>query len=710
MRPATLDHPPLFRLAGQDGARLTLESDTGALAYIFVLEQDLVRLLVLPEGRLHHRRSWTVAPGADDTALEGRDRFDLAGFSCPGFRLAQPDADEILVETEQVRLAIRLCNLACRWSVRLDGDWVPAMRDRPTQAYDFGWWGSTICHYLARSPGEQYFGLGERSGALDRAGRRFRLSNLDALGYDAETSDPLYKHIPFYLTRRPESGLVFGLFYDTLADCSFDFGCEHSNYHGPYRAFAADHGDLDLYFMAGPTVRDVVRRFTWLTGRPAATPDWALAYSGSAMRYTDAPDAQARMGQFLADLEQHEIPCGSFHLSSGYGSIGDKRYVFHWNREKFPDPKGFVADYATAGVRLLANIKPVLLTDHPQFQAAAGDRLLLSDEAGAPVLEQFWGAPGACLDFTNPATIDWWKAQVKAKLLDLGIAATWNDNNEYEVRNPRALAQGFGTPFPAREMKPLQTLLMLRASRAAQQEHAPDQPPFLISRAGTAGMQRYAQSWSGDNYTSWKTLKWNIPMALGLAMSGVSNIGHDIGGFAGPRPDAELFVRWVGLGIFMPRFSIHSWNDDGSVNEPWMHPEVLDDIRRLMALRTRLTPYLAQLLACYRAEYEPVLRPLFYNFPEDAEAWTENELFMLGDAVLVAPVLEQGAEQRELRLPKGATWRDGWSDAVFEGGTQVSLPAPFDRPPFLIRQNAPQGVPMTGRVSEISGRAPRSEE
>ncbi|MEI9986855.1 MAG: TIM-barrel domain-containing protein [Aliidongia sp.] len=615
MRPATLDHPPLFRLVGQDGAMLTLESDTGARAYIFVLEPDLVRLLVLPDGRLNHKRSWTVAAGADDVALEGRDRFDLAGFSCPGFRLAQPDAAEILVETDQVRLTIGLLNLACRWSVRQGGDWIPAMCDRPTQAYDFGWWGGSVCHYLARSPGEQYFGLGERSGALDRAGRRFRLSNLDALGYDAETSDPLYKHIPFYLTRRPESALVFGLFYDTLSDCSFDFGCEHSNYHGPYRAFAADHGDLDLYFMAGPTAPDVVRRFTWLTGRPAATPDWALAYSGSAMSYTDAPDAQARMGRFLDDLKRHAIPCSSVHLSSGYGSIGEKRYVFHWNREKFPDPKDFVAGYAAAGVRLLANIKPVLLTDHPQFQAAAGDRLLLSDAEGTPVLEQFWGAPGAYLDFTNPATLEWWKAQVKTQLLDLGIAATWNDNNEYEVRNPRALARGFGAPFPAREMKPLQTMLMLRASREAEQEHAPDQPPFLISRAGAAGMQRYAQTWSGDNYTSWKTLKWNIPMALGLAMSGVSNIGHDVGGFAGPRPDAELFVRWIGLGVFMPRFSIHSWNDDGSVNEPWMHPEVLDDIRRLMGLRTRLAPYLAQLLARYRAEYEPVLRAAVLRFP-----------------------------------------------------------------------------------------------
>ena len=692
MRRATLDQPPVFHLAGRDGARLTLASDTGAIANVFVLEEDIIRLMVLPDGRLRHARSWTVAPGAEDVDAEGRDRLDTDGFACPAFTCDLADPEQLVVATTRLRLSISLVGLNCRWEVKLGGVWTEAARDRATQAYDFGWWDGTPRHYLTRSSDERYFGLGERSGGMDRAGRRFRLSNLDAMGYDARTSDPLYKHIPFYITQRADSGLAFGLFYDTLADCVFDFGCEHSNYHGPYRYFAAEHGDVDLYVLAGPTVAETTRRFTWLTGRPAATPDWALGYSGSAMGYADAPDATLQLEGFLAELAKQDIPCTSFHLSSGYTSIAGRRHVFHWNREKFPDPAALMARFADAGVRIIANIKPVLLEDNPAFAAATRAGLLLADTDGEPVLEQFWDGTGAYVDFTNPAAADWWTAQVKAQLLALGIAATWNDNNEYEVNNSRAIAGGFGAPLPAREMKPLQTLLMLRASRRAQIEHAPDAPPFLISRAGFAGMQRYAQTWSGDNATSWETLKWNIPMGLGLALSGVSSIGHDVGGFAGPRPDAELFARWVGLGVFMPRFSIHSWNDDGSVNAPWMHREVLDDIRGLMRLRERLVPYLSALLQRYRDAYEPVMRPLFHDFPDDLEAWTETDDFMLGDAVLVAPVTAPGVATRRVRLPAGADWRDAWTGEVFAGGDTVERPVPYARPPYFIRLDAPSGL------------------
>jgi alpha-glucosidase len=695
MRRASLDHPPLFHLAGREGARVRLESDTTASAEVFVLEDDLLRVLVTPEGTVRQPRTWTVCPGADDLAPEGRSRFDLEGFSCPAFALAEAGEDLIL-ETRKIRLSIGLSNLACRWEVLKDGAWVAAMRDRPTQAYNFGWWGEGVRHYLERRPGEAFYGLGERSGRLDRAGRRFRLSNLDAMGYDAETSDPLYKHIPFYLTRRPDSGLVFGMFYDTLADCTFDFGCEHSNYHGPYRYFAAEDGDLDYYFLAGPTLAEATRRFTWLTGRPAATPDWAIGYSGSAMSYTDAPDAESRLYGFLDALRRHEIPCASFHLSSGYTSIGARRYVFTWNRDKFPDPAAFVARFQEAGVRLIANIKPVLLQDHPDFASAAAAGLLLADKDGLPVLEQFWDGAGAYLDFTNPATRDWWRAKVTTALLDYGIAATWNDNNEFEILNPRAMAHGGGAAFPAREMKPLQTMLMLQASRSAQEAHAPSEIPFIVSRAGAAGLQRYAQTWSGDNYTSWKSLRWNLPMGLGLALCGVSNLGHDVGGFAGPAPDPELFVRWVGMGIFLPRFSIHSWNEDGSVNEPWMHPEVLDAVRALMRFRTRLTPYLSALLRRYRSAYEPVVRPLFYDFPGDPRTWDEEVSYMLGEAILVAPVVEPGALAREVYLPEGALWRHGWTGEAVEGGRCVQAPAPFDQPPFMVRSEALSALRAAG--------------
>lgn len=227
------------------------------------------------------------------------------------------------------------------------------MNDRKTQAYNFGWWDERVYHYIARKPGEMYVGLGERAGSLDRANQSYEMRNVDAMGYNARTTDPLYKHIPFYVTWQPETSTGFGLFYDTLADCRFDMGRELDNYHGHYRHFIAEHGDLDYYFIASPdTPLHAVRRFTWLTGRPAWMPKWGLGYSGSTMSYTDAPDAQKRMAEFIDRCREHDILCDSFHLSSGYTSIGGKRYVFNWNRDKFPDIDGFVTSYLREGVRL----------------------------------------------------------------------------------------------------------------------------------------------------------------------------------------------------------------------------------------------------------------------------------------------------------------------------------------------------------------------
>jgi alpha-glucosidase len=683
LRQATLISPPVFRLADRSGCRVPLESDTGAIAHIFVLEDDIVRLVVLPDGEMKQPKTWAIAPGEDDVPYEGRERFDTSGFSCPNFALNE-SADRIEISTKRVRLSIKLNGFFCSWSLATDEGWSEVARDRPTQAYDFGWWDGKVRHYLARDPAEQYYGLGEKTGALDRAGRRFRMAGTDAMGYDAEVSDPLYKHTPFYITRRTD-GLCFGLFYDTLSDCVFDMGCERNNYHGLYRTFEADHGDLDLTFIAGPHVADVAERFTWLTGRPAETPDWALRYSGSTMSYTDAPDAQEQMNGFLAKLDEYTIPCSSFHLSSGYSSIGGKRYVFHWNREKFPDPHKFFADYAKAGIRVLPNVKPALLLDHPRYAEAASQGLFLANADGTPALEQFWGAPGSYLDFTNPNTAAWWKENLTRHLLEYGAAAIWNDNNEYDVTNARALANNFGNPIPAHQTKPLQSLLMARASREALREHKPGEIPFVVSRSGMAGMQRYVQTWSGDNYTSWKTLKFNIRMGLGLALSGVSNIGHDIGGFDGPPPDRELFLRWLGFGIFMPRFTIHSWKPDAIATEPWMYPDALDTVRALFSLREELIPHIAEALRDYRDTYKPAVRPLFYDFPDDPNAWHDTDQFLLGRSILVAPVVEEGATSARVYLPAGADWKNRWTGTVHKGAQVLDCEAPLDQPPFFLR-------------------------
>lgn len=677
-----LDQTPLFGIGRSDGNHVVLRSPDGPIAHIFVLEDDIVRVLLLPDGKLRAPKSWAICPGGEDVPADGRDRFDLSGFSLPNFKL-QYNEPHVRIVTAKIRLTISLRGFHCRWEC-LQGDmWRLAAEDRPTQAYNFGWWDKAPYHYLRREADEMYFGLGERAGPANRAGQSYQMKNLDAMGYDARTTDPLYKHIPFYLTWKTTHRLPFGLFYDTLADCRFDMGRELDNYHGHYRYFRAEAGDLDFYFIAGDRPADITRRFTWLTGRPAMMPRWSLGYSGSTMSYTDAPDAQERMNEFLEKCREHDIICDSFHLSSGYTSIGDKRYVFNWNYDKFPDPKGFALHYRAHGVRLCANIKPCLLRDHPRFEEAAAEGLFIKDTDGSPALAQFWDETGAYLDFTNEKTRIWWKARVTESLLAVGIEATWNDNNEFELWNDRAvLASG----ERAYDSRPLHTLLMIQASRQAQAEFAPGRRPFLISRAGAAGMQRYVQTWSGDNYTSWATLKYNIRMGTGLALSGVSNTGHDIGGFAGPAPDPELLLRWVQFGIFLPRFSIHSWNDDGSVNEPWMYPEITGTISSLIKLRARLIPHLYDLLWKSHRDFEPIIRPTFLDFPEDPTCAEENDEMMLGADLLVAAVVEPGRTERSVYLPAGTGWYDFWRGTRHEGGTVVTVPAPLDdRTPLFAR-------------------------
>lgn len=684
-RRATLSNPPRFVLTEQAPGRLTLTADTGAIAHLFVLEEDIARLLLLVDGTVTSPPSWAIAPGADDIVEPGRDRMDVGGFTCPAFRHTLSD-DALTIETTRLRVTIRLVGLHCTWKQRDGDEWHLMAADRPTQAYDFGWWDGRAHHYVARRAGDRFYGLGDKAGDCDRAGRSFRMTNLDAMGYDAETSDPLYKAIP-YLLVADAGGRCHGAFYDTNAEATVDLGREMDNYHGWYRSVIAESGDVDLWMIAGPDPLSVTKRFTWLTGRPALMPRWTLGYSGSTMTYTDAPDAAAQMAGFLDRLAEHDIGCTSFHLSSGYTSIGDKRYVFNWNRDKFPDPAAFVASYAAAGVQLVPNIKPALLRSHPRYDEVAAAGLFVSDADGAPVEAQFWDEIGSNIDFTNPAGAAWWRDQVKSALLDNGIVATWNDNNEYEIWDRRARFAGFGDSRPAAAMRPVQPLLMTRASRRAQAETMPDRRPYAVTRAGMAGLQRYAQTWTGDNLTEWKTLRYNARQAIGLALSGVSNSGHDVGGFAGPAPSPELLVRWVQAGVMMPRFSIHSWNDDHSVNEPWMYPEALPAIRRLMALRQTLIPFFYDLLHRYHAACEPMVRPAWLDFPQDAAAWAESDDHLLGPDLLVAAVVERGATTRTVRPPAGAEWMHVWTGERIAGGASVTFDAPLDGPPPLLARS-----------------------
>ena len=681
------------RLEQEDSA-LHIGLDRGFRLTVFLLNDFLARVLVTRPSGLRMGRSWSLspelahAPGADP--IDGRDRLDLAGF--PGAPIIVTETEQAIhLESLHIAVEINRNPLVISWSFRKSADhpFYPVLDDRATQPYRYSSNTHRLIHALKRDPAERYYGFGEKSGNADKHGRRLRMGTTDALGYDAETSDPLYKHIPFYLTVRPDrGGEAVGLFYDNLARGAFDLGQEIDAYHGLYRTFEAEDGDLDLYVIFGPAVRDVVARFTTLTGRTAFAPRWSLGFSGSTMQYTDAPDATARLDGFLDLVAEHGIPCRSFHMSSGYTLIGDKRYVFTWDAKRFPDPKGLAQRFAEAGIRLIANIKPAMLLDHPRFSEVEAFEGFVrdSEDPARPHMAQFWGGEAAYPDFTNPRTSEWWSRQVGEQLLDNGIAATWNDNNEFEIWDDEARADLDGQSAPIACLRPVQSALMLRASRHAQIAHAPDKRPFLVSRSGGPGMQRYAQTWTGDNRTSWKTLRYNLRMGHGLSLSGLFNFGHDVGGFAGPKPDRELFMRWIEQGIFWPRFTIHSWNDDGSANEPWMYPELLPMVRAAFEWRERLVPLLYTMLWRAHAHHEPILRPLFYEFPDAPEAYEEEDSFMVGPDLLIAPVLEPGATRRRVWLPDiSGGWFDVRTGAPREGGQRIEVDAPLGAAPAFMR-------------------------
>ena len=254
--------------------------------------------------------------------------------------------------------------------------------------------------------------------------------------------------------------------------------------------------------------------------------------------------------------------------------------------------------------------------------------------------------------------------------------------------------------FPLAVARPAQALLMTKLSHETQAARSPGKRPYVITRAGAAGLSRYAQTWSGDNETAWKTLRYNLAQGLTMSLSGMFNIGHDVGGFHGPSPGPELFCRFVEFCSLWPRFVMNSWNDDGVVTLPWMHPEMIDPIRDAIRLRYRLMPYLYTALWRAARDHEPVVRPLLYGFPDDPAALTVDDAFLLGPDLLVAPVLEPDAQDRAVYLPAHeGGWFDLRTGEPFVGSAVATVPAPFGRLPVFVR--AGSVIPVSDLLTGI---------
>jgi alpha-glucosidase len=671
-------------LADHDQRGATFDCGDGVSCRIVMLAPDMARVLFLRDGAVRQPRTWMVpAYGQADVPWEGRDRLDDASWPNPHINFTAVSG-RVVIQTEAMRVVVALDSFAITWAMP---DGTVFARDRAAHGTSFGQ--SGIRHAFARDEDDCYYGLGDKTGPLDLSGRRLRTTMMDSLGYDPERGDPLYKHWPFLITRDGASGVSYGVLYDNMAAATFDLGCEHDNYYGAFRSYEAEGGDLDYYLFCGPRLSAVTPKFLALTGMPALPPRWTLGFAQTAMAIADSPNAQERIEEFIERCGSEKIDVSAFHFGSGYTSIGPKRYVFNWNRDKFPDPEGLMRRFHDAGMKIVANLKPCLLDDHPRYGEPLADGAYVNGGDGAPAISQFWDGEGAHLDFTNPAGIAWWQRGLREQVLASGIDCAWNDNNEYGFWNEDAVCNGFGASIPLDLARPLQPLLMTRASLEEQSRVKPTERAFTVTRAGCPGIQRYAQTWSGDNTTSWRSLKWNLRTGLQMSLSGMGNTGHDIGGFAGPVPDAELLIRWTQAGVLHPRFIMNSWKPDGVYTSPWLHPEATATIRDAIRLRARLIPYLYSLMHEYTALGVPPLQPLFMRFEDDPHAFADGDALMLGPFLLGCPVTGPGLRAVEAYLPEGpGNWFDVWSEEALPAGRIATLAAPLDRLPLAASAGA----------------------
>lgn len=625
--------------------------------------------------------TFSVNPDNAELPASGRSRLDTKGFA-----LSEPE----ITEKNGIEKFILECGAAVELNpvnflLKYTQNGRVLFADREPLAYNFeNEFGSGSYHYVSREINECVFGLGDKGGELNKAGRAFRIETTDCMGYDAAHSDPLYKHIPFYIC--DNSAGSYGIFYDTSDTSYIDLGKEINNYYEPYKYFKTNDDCLVYYVFFGSKL-EILKQFSRLSGRQAFPPKWSFDYCASTMAYTDAPDSEARMYAFLDKVRSLELNCKGFYLSSGYTSIGNQRCVFNWNYDKFPDPKGFINHFSDNGIEIIPNIKPAFLCSHPMYEMIKNNGWFVKNPDGTPFITRFWDGNGSYLDFTKKEAFDFWQAQVTEKLLDNGITATWNDNNEFDIRDTDALAAGFGDGcINASRIRPVLTYLMVLSSYNAQLAKNPDLRPFLSTRSGNIAVRRLAQTWSGDNRTDFRDLRYCHYIGLTMSMSGLYFYGHDLGGFSGDMPSKELLLRWLQHGLFEPRFTIHSWNADGSATMPWSYPDIIESVKSLFAQRKQLVPYLYNCAYNAVEKDEPINAPLFLYY-DDENIGPDCNSFMLGRDILAACVFDEGEERVNAYLPEGDDWYLG--SKLYEGGQSVELTIPAaSKMPYFIRSGS----------------------
>lgn len=546
--------------------------------------------------------------------------------------------------------------------------------------------------YKQLSQDEVFYGLGDKTGFLNKRGYDYMMWNSDNPNPQVEnpTFKAMYKSIPFLISLRKNH--VYGIFLDNTHKTFFDLGYSSPEYY----SFGAADGELNYYFFDGDTIPEIVEEYTSLTGRSPLPQLWTLGYHQSRWSY-DSADEVLKLAK---TFRQHHIPCDAIHLDIDY--MEDFK-IFTTDKKRFPDLHSLSDQLGELGIKLVTIIDPGTKAEkgYSLYEEGLKNGYFAQDSDGQVYHNIVWPGDSVFPDFTSEAVREWWGSQMEL-LLQQGIRGIWNDMNEpasFQGSLPdEVLFPGDNHPRRHREVHNIYGHLMAKATYEGLKK-LDGRRPFVITRACYSGSQKYTTAWTGDNQSIWSHLKMSIPQLLNLGISGMPFVGTDIGGF-GSNTTPELLCRWIEASCFAPLFRNHCAKYSRR-QEPWQFDQqTLDINRKYIKLHYKFLPYLYDL--CYEQSKTgiPVLRPLVMHYQADSATWECNDEYLFGPQILVAPVTDQGATARMVYLPEG-DWIDYWSGKCISGKQYILREAPLDCCPIYMKAGSLLPVwPETDHVPE----------
>ncbi|WP_420579874.1 TIM-barrel domain-containing protein [Reichenbachiella sp.] len=545
-------------------------------------------------------------------------------------------------------------------------------------SFGTSWIGEQVTTYKKLQPDEKFIGLGEKTGPLNKKGHGFQNWNTDHFGYGTNT-DPLYCSIPFYMGIH--NNMAYGIYLNNSYKTHFNFGASNNR----FSSFSADAGDMDYFFMHYDSVNEIIGAYSRLTGKMSLPPKWSLGYQQC--RYSYYPEAEVL--NTAQNFRDKEIPADVIVLDIHYM---EKYKIFTWDKERFPCPETMINKLKDLGFKVVVMCDPGIKVEegYATYEDGLDKDVFIKYPDGTNYEGEVW--PGWCHfpDFTKPETRNWWTEQLQS-YSDLGIEGFWNDMNEIATWGqslPELIEFDFdGAKGTTRNARNIYGLMMAKSTWEGAKENLNGKRPFNLTRAGFAGIQKYAAVWTGDNVASDEHMLLGMRMLNSMGLSGVPFAGFDAGGFIGNASE-NLFARWISMAAFTPFFRGHS-NVNTKSSEPWTHGEHTEEIsRNYISLRYRLMPYIYSAFQEASETGTPVNRSLAIDYTFDDNIYKtayENE-FLFGGSILVAPVSSE-KEIEKIYFPQGE-WYDLFTDEKYEGNNETLVECPMEKLPVFTKASA----------------------